>query len=127
MFKPNFEDPIGSAKQLVENNITLFEFPGGEFWVRFLANSPIPEYQTLSKRLIIPNDNAHRWDLIENGTIGNGTHATMTNGLSNWDKSLGRWWKGNLVEGHYPYSGLISDKKWHLIEAFDIFSYFFCY
>ena len=126
MFKPNFEDPIGSAKQLMENNITIFDLPGGEFWVRFFANSHIPEYQTLSKRLILAND----WDefnhLTEHGIIGNGTHAQMSYGLDSWEKSLGRWWKGNLVLGNFPYVGYLSDKKWHLNEASDIFSFIFC-
>ena len=126
MFKPRFEEPIDSAKQLIENNITLFDMAGNEYWVQFLANSPIPEYQTLSKRLIIPNDWDELWHLIEDGIIGNGTHAQMSYSLTPYEKSLGRWWKGNLVQGDYPYAGYLSDKKWHLNEASDIFSFIFC-
>ena len=126
MFKPRFEDPIDSAKQLIENNITLFVIPVGEYYKTFLANSPIPEYQTLSKHLIIAED----WDefnhLTESGIIGNGTHAQMMYYLDSWEKSLGRWWKGNLVLGDIPYTGYLSDKKWHLNEASDIFSFIFC-
>ena len=126
MLKPRFEDPIDSAKQLIENNITLFTTPGSDYWVQFLANSPILEYQTLSKRLILAKD----WDeynyLIEHGIIGNGTHAQWGYGLGPWEKSLGRWWKGNLVLGDIPYTGYLSDKKWHLNEASDIFSFIFC-
>ena len=114
MLKQRFEDPIDSAKQLIKNNITLFSVPGGEYWVRFLANSPIPEYQTLSKRLIIPNDWDELWHLIEDGIIGNGTHAQMSYYLTLSEKSLGRWWRGNLVLGNFPYVGYLSDKKWHL-------------
>ena len=126
MLKPRFEDPIDSARQIIENNITLFEVPSGDYWVQFLANSPIPEYQTLSKILIIPNDWDELWHLIEDGIIGNGTHAQMSYCLESWEKSLGRWWKGNLGLGNYPYGGYLSDKKWHLNEAFDIFSFIFC-
>ena len=126
IFKPNFEDPIDSAKQLIENNITLFEVPGGEYLVQFLANSPIPEYQTLSKRLIIANNWDEYFDLSEYGIIGNGTHAKASFVLDQGEKALGRWWKGNLVQGDYPYTGYLSDKKWHLNEASDIFSFFFC-
>ena len=126
MLKPRFEEPIDSAKQLIENNITLFEVPGGEYLVQFLANSPIPEYQTLSKRLIIANNWDEYFDLSEYGIIGNGTHAKATFVLDQWEKSLGRWWKGNLVQGDYPYAGYLSDKKWHLNEASDIFSFIFC-
>ena len=104
MFKPRFEDPIDSAKQLIENNITLFMVPGTYYWVQFFANSPVPEYQTLSKRLIIAEDWIEFDHLIEHGVIGNGTHAKMSYSLEPREKSLGRWWKGNLVMG-YPYTG----------------------
>ena len=126
MFKPRFEDPIDSAKQLIENNITLFVIPVGKYYKTFLANSPIPEYQTLSKRMIIPNKWSEYDKLIEYGIIGNGTHARMGYGVNSWEISLGKWWKGNLVLGDYPYAGYLSDKKWHLNEASDIFSFIFC-
>ena len=51
----------------------------------------------------------------------------MSHMLSAWRASLGRWWKGNLVLGNYPYGGYLSDKKWHLNEASDIFSFIFCW
>ena len=125
MFKPRFEEPIASAKQLIENNITLVEIPGGEYWEQFIANSPIPEYQTLAKNMKIPNDWYEYDYLIEHGVIGNGTHAQIMFGLTSWEKSFGRWWKGNLVQGNFPYVGYLSDKKWYLNEALDIFSYIF--
>ena len=100
--------------------------PGSHYWVQFLANSPIPEYQTLSPHLKIASNWLEFFDLIEHGIIGNGTHAMMIYGLTQWEKSLGRWWKGNLVMGDYTYSGYLSDKKWHLNEASDIFSFIFC-
>ena len=126
LLKPRFEDPIDSAKQLIENNITLFTIPGSDYWVQFLANSPIPEYQTLSKRLIIANSWKKYYDMLEYDIIGNGTHAKWDYALDPWEKSLGRWWKGNLVTGNFPYAGYLSDKKWHLNEASDIFNFIFC-
>ena len=126
MLKQRFEEPIDSAKQLIENNITLIEIPGGEYWVQFLANSPIPEYQTLSKSMMIAKDWDEFWHLLEHGIIGNGTHAIMSFSIMGKWKSLGRWWKGELVYGNYPYGGYLSDKKWHLNEASDIFSFIFC-
>ena len=126
MLKQRFEEPIDSAKQLIENNISLYMGPGSYYWVQFLANSPIPEYQTLSKRLIIPNSRNEFKEKLKHDVIGNGTHAFMNFKLMPDEKSLGRWWKGNLVLGDYPYAGHFSDKKWHLNEAFDIFSFIFC-
>ena len=125
MLKQRFEEPIDSAKQLIKNNITLIEIPGGEYWVQFLANSPIPEYQTLSKSMMIAKDWDEFFDSIEHGIIGNGTHAKWDFALGYGEKSLGRWWRGNLVQGDYPYAGYLSDKKWHLNEASDIFSFIF--
>ena len=126
MLKQRFEEPIDSAKQLIKNNITLIEVPGGEYWVQFLAKSPIPEYQTLSERMVLAKDWDEHDHLIEHGIIGNGTHAMMLYGLIPSYKSFGRWWKGNLVMGNFPYGGYLSDKKWHLNEASDIFSFIFC-
>ena len=126
MLNPRFEDPIDSAKQLIENNITLIEKHNGEYWLQLLANSPIPEYQTLSKNAILTKDHNEFNNLLKNGIFGNGTHAIKTSGLSPRRKRLGRWWRGNLVLGNFPYGGYLSDKKWYLNEASDIFSFIFC-
>ena len=113
---------LSSAKQMIENNITLFGAPSGDYWVEFLATSPIPEYRTLSKSMVIAKD----WDeynqLTEYGILGNGTHVKMSFALEPWEKSLGRWWQGNLVLGDCPYAGYFADKKWHLNEANVIFN-----
>ena len=53
MHHPNFEEPINSAEDLLEKNITLFTRPAGYYWVQFLANSHIPEYNTISEKMII--------------------------------------------------------------------------
>ena len=120
---PRFEEPIDSAKQLIENNITLLIFPGGEYWVQFLANSPIPEYQTLSKHVMIAKTMRNFHQTMKHGIMGNGTHARMSWGLTPITRSYGMWWRGNPVLGNYPYGGDLSDKKWHLNEASNIFSF----
>merc|ERR1712198_765160 len=90
--------------------------PGYDFWVRFLADSPIPEYQTLSKRAIFPKD----WDVYDQWTvefvIEKGTHTFLGSYLTAWEKTLGRYWKGEKLDGDYPYGGYLSDKNWHLNE-----------
>ena len=121
IFRPNFEDPIDSAKQLIENNISVLAMPGGQYYETYLANSPIPEYQTLSKHLIIAKDWNEFDYLIKHAIIENGTMARMAYCLWNEHKTLGRWWKGNLIVGDSPYVGYLSDKKWNLNEALNIF------
>ena len=136
IFKPRFEEPIDSAKQLIENNITLINIPSGQFWRQFLANSPIPEYQTLEKSLHTTTSALGYSRRIRDDVIGKGTHAIMLHDLPSiakksklwWrdHKSPRKWWRGDLVLGNYPYGGYLSDKKWHLNEASDIFSFIFC-
>ena len=115
---------------MIENNITLVLEPKSEYWKQFLANSYIPEYRTLSKNLIISHKRKTQKDenfypnLVQYDVIGNGTHALMLGGLGPL-KPLDRWWRGNVVAGNYPFGGYLSDKKWHLNEAFDIFSFIF--
>ena len=82
----------------------------------FLANSPLPEYQILSKNLKIARDFDELWTLTEDGIIKNGTHAFMYSFLSEWHKGLGKWWRGDLVLGNFPYGGYLSDKNWYLNE-----------
>ena len=55
MLKPNFEDPLDTAQQLVDNNITLYVTPGGHIWKQFLAKSSLPEYNILAKNMHIPS------------------------------------------------------------------------
>ena len=84
MLKQRFEDPIDSAEQMIENNITLVLEPKSEhYWEPFLANSPITEYRTHSKNLIFSHkrkkqkDENFYFNLVPYDVIGNGTHALM--------------------------------------------------
>ena len=79
--RPNFEDPLDTAKQLVKKNITLYDVPGGEIWKQFLLESSIPEYNILGENIIIPDDLDHFWNMSEHDVIGAGTHAQMVSYL----------------------------------------------
>ena len=120
--RPNFGEPLDTAKQLVEQNITLYGFPGGEIWKQFLQESSIDEYNILGDNMIIADD----WDHFDNITyydvIGKdgtgGTHALMTASISSWELTLGKWYRSQeKVGGHYPYGGYLTNKKWHLNEV----------
>ena len=75
---------------MIENNITLFGPPGGDYWVKFLATSPIPEYRTLSKSMVLAKDWDEYEQLTEYGILGNGTKAVMKYALDPSEKPLGR-------------------------------------
>ena len=121
ILRPNFEEPLDTAKQLVENNITLYDEPGTIIWKEFLLESSIPEYNKLGETFIVADDHEHFWNITEHDTIGAGTHAMMTGNLGWWELSLGRWHRSKeKLSGllGYPYAGYLQNKKWHLNEVF---------
>ena len=116
--RPNFEEPLDTAKQLVEKNITHYLWPGAEIWKQFLQESSIPEYNILGENTIIPNDWAHYYQITEYDVIGNGTHAIMTPYQEQTELAMGRWHRSKeRVSGHNPYGGYLTNKKWHLNEV----------
>ena len=72
ILRPNFEEPLDTAQQLVEKNITLIVVPAGNIWKEILL-----DYNILGENMIVPDD----WDqfdiILEQGILGAGTHAYL--------------------------------------------------
>ena len=125
--RPNFEDPLDTAKQLVEKNITLYDGPGFQIWKQFLLESSIPEYNILGQNYIITDDWYHFWNMSEHDVIGAGTHGYMGSYIGprllsmgeNEEINSGRGWyrSKERVAGDNPYTGYLTNKKWHLNEV----------
>ena len=116
--RPNFEDPLDTAKQLVEKNITLYYLPGGEFFRQFLLESSIPEYKILGETLIIPDNVNHFLNITIHDVMGSGTHAYMAGMLSTYVRNLGRWHRSKKkLSGEHPFGGYLTNKNWHLNEV----------
>ena len=125
--EPKFEEPMDTAKQLVEKNITLYDVPRGASWKQFLQESSIDEYKILGENYIVADDWDHFDHMTEQDVIGAGTHAYMTSYLSPTDLSFGEneeinsgrgWYRSKArVAGKYPYAGYLTNKKWHLNEV----------
>ena len=84
ILRPNFEEPLDTAKQLVEKNIILYDLPGEEIWKQFLLDSSNPIYNKLGETMIMADDWDHYYSLIEHDVIGAGTHAYMIGYLQPW-------------------------------------------
>ena len=56
LLRPNFEEPLDTPQQLVEKNITLFNFPTGQIFKQFLQNSNLPGYKILGDNMIVTKD-----------------------------------------------------------------------
>ena len=127
--RPNFEEPLDTFKQLVEKNITLFARPGNTMWKQFLLESPILENRLLGETMIIPDieDSAeshydpasHFKNLTKHGVFGAGTHAQLTGYLASYQlRDYGPWHRSKeTLAGKNPYSGYLTNKKWHLNEV----------
>ena len=73
MLRPNFEDSLDTAQDLVDNNITLFVKRGEEYLKQILAQSSIPEYKILAETMATPRSIVTFKEFMsllkENGTV----------------------------------------------------------
>ena len=117
--RPNFEEPLDTAKQLVEQNITLYMWPYAcaTGWKQVLLESQKPEYEILAKNMICTNDWDHFEKISKYDVIGNGTHAQLTPYLEPYELDMGRWYRSKENVEVNPYFGFLSNKKWHLNEV----------
>ena len=119
ILRPNFEEPLDTAKQLVEKNITLYMIPGREIWKRFLLESSIPEYNILGETMIVADDYDQFDSIIEHDVIGAGTHAHgPASYLEPYHLDMGRWHRSKeKLVGNNPFAGYLTNKKWNLNEV----------
>jgi len=121
ILRPNFEEPLDTAKQLVEKNITVFSIPGHFIWKQFLLESSVIEYKILEETYTIPNNWDNFSDIIEHDVMGAGTHALMISYLIPSELAMGRWYRSKeKIASNHPYAGYLTNKKWHLNEVLPI-------
>ena len=123
MLKQNFEDPLDTAQDIVDNKITLYMYPGGQLWKQFLEQSSVTAYNKLAESIIITKDYNEFNSYTYYKLLGMGTHAQMASRLARYEIEWGKTWKGGwyrskeIVKGQNPYGGYLSNKKWYLNEV----------
>ena len=126
ILRPNFEEPLDTAKQLVEKNITIYIQAGLEDNKQWLLESPIPEYRILGENAIITDNEDHFDNITKHDALGAGTHAQMTYYVNSEELYLGKkyhpegrgWYRSKeKVSDRNPYGGYYTNKKWHLNEV----------
>ena len=121
ILRPNFEEPLDTAKQLVEKNISLYGIPATEIWKQFLLESPIPDYNKLGETMIIADDWDHYDNITKHDVMGAGTHAVMAGHIDSNELAMGRWHRSkDKLAGDSPYAGYLTNKKWHMNEVMTI-------
>ena len=133
ILRPNFEDFLDTAKQLEEQKITLYVPPGGEMWKQFLLNSSTDEYISLGENMIIADSWGHFWNLSKYDALGAGTHVRLGVFPYPYEVSLGKkyhpdgrgWYiSQEHLASKFPYTGYLTNKKWHLNEVNELRCFF---
>ena len=125
ILSPNFEDYLDTAKQLDEKNITIYFGPGSELNKQWLLESSLPEYNILGENAIIADDWDHWIWITVHDVMGAGTHAQMTYHVDWFELEFGEkyhpegrgWYRSKEKLFKNPYSGYLTNKKWHLNEV----------
>ena len=119
LLRPSYEEPVETAEDLVKRDIIPFYIPGGEIYKQLFADSQDPNYQELSKRLVIAKDWDEYFDLLRkvNSTgmyadIGTMPYFDLTEELKYWYQS------SETIGGDYPYIIHLSNKKWPMKKVF---------
>ena len=126
VLRPNFEDPLNTAQQMVDNNIIMFGYPTSTHQDIFNASND-PALKKLAETYHI----AETWDEYMNDykyhIHEKGTHANVYSYLTQWELEMGKWWRSTEhIPGMYPYGGWITRRNWYLNEViFTIISFLF--
>ena len=121
--RPRFEDPIETAQDLIDRNITIFErnssydYNRGAFEVQ-----GIPEYKILGERMERIGDWDDYWYYVDHHVIGNGTHALFAPFLTRGHlmaAPMEKWWRSKEIISwrSLPYHQHFSGREWKFNEA----------
>ena len=119
LLRPSYGEPVETAKDLINRNITPFLTPVAEIYIQMFAASPDPIYQEISRRFVITKD----WDEYEDmvhKVLSTGVYAEI--GKLPWifiweniEEELKDWYRSTeIIGGTNPYSIHLSNKKWPL-------------
>ena len=125
ILRANFDDPVDSAQDIVDRNLTLFMPPYSEMWKQWLATHSNPYYNKISETMIIPGVYYKYSDFLtdlEHNILRDNTHVHMVGYLTPQVKSLGSgdsgWWRSKeRVEGLQGYGGFLTRKNWKHYEG----------
>ena len=117
LLRPRYEEPVETAANLIERDMTPFFVPGGEFYRHFLNSSGDRDYQKISQKLVIPNSWDEYDDMVSKVT-STGLFAligTAPDPMVVTEKEYKYWYRSSeIVQGDNPYQIHLANKKWPL-------------
>ena len=116
LLRPTYETPVETAEDLVKRDIIPFMSDGFEAYIELFAASTDPNYQELSRRLIIAKDWDEYEDLVRK-VNSTGLYADVGS-LPLWFNSSNEfdyWYKSSeTIAGDNPFTLHLKNKKWPL-------------
>ena len=127
-----FEDPLNTVKDVVDQNITIFEYDFHyEASKSFYRQQSILEWDHVANNMVAvrgcgvdycANTNDTYQYMIKHHVFGNRTHAFIKGYLYRTDLGVmpekKNWWRSEKVlTDDSPYTGLITSRKWILNEV----------
>ena len=120
LLTPSYEEPVETAKDLINRDITPTLQPGEEIWVQFFAASPDPIYQEISRRFVIAKD----WDDYDDmalKVISSGLFADIGTVPWAYEEEWKDWYRSSeTIPGDYPYGLHLSNEKWPLKKVCEV-------
>ena len=116
LLKPSFEEPVETAADLIKRDITPFIQPWSEMFRQMFAASSDPNYQEISKRLVIAEDWEQSDDMVRKVTsTGLFAYIGPLPWTFNSTDEFKYWYRSSeMIAGDNPYSGHLVNKKWPL-------------
>ena len=119
--RPRFEDPIDTAKDMMDNNITLFKH---QYYYssekQALLSIDKPEYTYIAENMVSVKDYDEYFFYVEHYIHGSGTHAFMKGNLEYKDLQIApmeKWWKSSESVPIFSYASYLSNKNWIMNEV----------
>ena len=114
LLRPRYEEPVETAADLTKRDITPFYAPGGEIFRQFFEASSDPNYQEISRRLIISKDWDEYWKMALK-VISTGLFAQIGTLPYAYEEEYKDWYRSSeTIAGTNPYTGHLTNKKWPL-------------
>ena len=118
LLTPSYEEPVETAKDLINRNITPLIGPGGEIYKQVFAASPDQNYREISRRFFIAKDWNEYDDMVHKVT-STGMYAVMSTLPPTWvvpEEEYKDWYRSTeTIAGDWiEYSVHLSNKKWPL-------------
>ena len=125
LLRPRYEEPVDTAADLINRDITPFCQPGSQISKQVFAASPDPNYQELSRRLIVAKDWYEYLDMLSK-VISTGLYADIGNIPTRYfvkEAEHKKWYRSSEIvagNGDTGYGVHLINKKWPLKKVLSI-------